>query len=109
MANQAESALDEIVRVAERVGNMVTLIATAAEEQSAASEQINASIENITSITRQTGEGAQQSARATEELAQLALDQQSIVGKFKLSNTPVPLPQAAGGGAGKRSTHKMAG
>ncbi|TAK32743.1 MAG: methyl-accepting chemotaxis protein [Chloroflexota bacterium] len=93
MANRAESALQEIVQVAERVGGMVTLIASAAEEQSTATEQINASVENITVVIRQTGEGARQSARATEELAQLALDQQTLVGKFKLSDESSSTPQ----------------
>ncbi|TAK36166.1 MAG: methyl-accepting chemotaxis protein [Chloroflexota bacterium] len=86
-ANRAETALSQIVQVADRVGGMVTLIATAAEQQSSASEEINASVENITMVIRQTGEGAHQSAKATEELAQLALDQQSVVGRFKLARS----------------------
>ncbi|TAK35164.1 MAG: methyl-accepting chemotaxis protein [Chloroflexota bacterium] len=84
MGSEAEAALGQIVQMADRVGGMVAQIATAAEEQSSATEQINASVENITSVIEQTGDGARQSAKATEELAQLALDQRNLVGKFKL-------------------------
>jgi len=68
------------------VGEMVTHIATAATEQSAATTEVNTNIEQISKITAETAEGAQQSAKACHDLSNLALDLRNVVSQFKLSN-----------------------
>ena len=82
----AGSSLSEIIQMADRVGEMVTHIATAATEQSSATEEVNNNIEQISKITSETAAGAQQSAKAVHELSNLALDLQNLVSQFKLSH-----------------------
>jgi hypothetical protein len=50
----------------------------------AATEEVNANLEQIAKITAETAEGAQQSAKACHDLSSLALDLQNLVGQFKL-------------------------
>jgi len=82
---EAGNSLGAIIESAEQVGEMVTHIATAATEQSAATGEVNANLEQIAKITAETAEGAQQSAKACHDLSSLALDLQNLVGQFKLS------------------------
>jgi len=72
--------------MAEQVGDMVTHIATAATEQSSATEQVNHNVEAIARLVRESAVGAQQSAKACQDLSGLALDLQKMVGNFKLEN-----------------------
>ena len=65
---------------------MITHIATAATEQSSATEQVNTNMEQIATLVRESAVGAQQSAKACGELSNLALDLQSLVSRFKLDN-----------------------
>ncbi len=84
--SQAGSSLREIIHTTDQVGEMINQIAAAAVQQSAATEHVNSNIEHISRITRETAAGAQQSARACQELSGLALDLQKLVGQFKLSS-----------------------
>lgn len=83
---EAGNALREIIQMAERVGEMITHIAAASTQQSGATEEVNANIEQISRITMDAASGAQQSARACQELSNLALDLQNMVSQFKLSH-----------------------
>jgi methyl-accepting chemotaxis protein len=69
MANHSGEALREIVTLVELATDQVRSIATASEEQSAASEQINRSIEEINRVSVETSEGMRQSALAVDELS----------------------------------------
>jgi methyl-accepting chemotaxis protein len=80
----AGAALCEIMQSAEKVGDMVTQIATAATQQSAATEEVNSSVEQIAKVTQETAEGAHQSAEACKELSRMALELQNLVSEFKL-------------------------
>ncbi|HYU47906.1 MAG TPA: methyl-accepting chemotaxis protein, partial [Terriglobales bacterium] len=51
LTTQAGSSLHDIIQMSEQVGDMITQIATAATEQSAASEEINGNIDQISKIT----------------------------------------------------------
>jgi methyl-accepting chemotaxis protein len=82
--SQAGASLKEIIQMAQQVGDMITHIATAATQQSRATEEVNANVEQIASLVKASADGAQQSARACEELSTLALDLQRMVGNFKL-------------------------
>jgi len=81
---QAGDALKEIIRMAEQVGEMITHIATAATEQSSASEQVNGNMDQIARLIKESAVGAQQSAKACQDLSGLALDLQKMVGSFRL-------------------------
>ncbi|MFI5089321.1 MAG: methyl-accepting chemotaxis protein [Terriglobales bacterium] len=83
--SRAGSSLHDIIRTSEQVGDMVTQIATAATQQSATTEHINSNIEEIARIASSTVTGAQQTAAALHDLAQVALNLQQLVGQFRLS------------------------
>ncbi len=84
LADKAGSSLNEIVSVSQRVMDMIQQIATAAEEQSVAAEQISKNVENVAAITKETATGAEQSAAASEELNRQAEGMQNMVTQFRL-------------------------
>lgn len=83
---KAGDSLKEIIQMSEQVGEMITHIATAATEQSSATEQVNHNMEEIARLVKESATGAQQSARACQDLSGLALDLQKMVGNFKLND-----------------------
>ena len=85
-AREAGSALEKIIHSADGVQDMVTHIATAATEQASATEQVNSNMEQIAKMVHQSSIGAQESARACQDLSNLALDLQQLVGRFKLAD-----------------------
>jgi methyl-accepting chemotaxis protein len=101
---QAGTSLKEIIQVSEQVGEMITHIATAATQQSTATEQVNVNVENISKISQESAAGAQQSAKACHDLSGLALDLQNLVGQFKLRQNG----QGRGAGHGRGVGHGQA-
>ena len=87
--NQAGEVLAEIIHMSEQVGQMVLHIATAATEQSVATEDINHSMEQIASLVKESAAGAQQSAQACQELSRMAFELQKIVSNFKVNESSV--------------------
>ena len=81
---KAGESLKQIIGQAEHVGEMVTHIATAATEQSSTTETVNANMDQINKLVAESAEGAQQSAKACEQLSGLALELQNLVSRFKL-------------------------
>ncbi len=72
LVNQSGESLKEIVAFSESNTTQVVSIATASEEQSAASEEITDSIGGINRISMETSSSMQQSATAVVELAEQA-------------------------------------
>jgi len=85
LADKAGNTLTEINDQSRQLMNMVSQIAASAEQQSSAAEQITLSIENISSVTRETAAGAEQSATAAGEMSRQAEGLQSMVGAFTLT------------------------
>lgn len=83
-AAMAGEALAEITRAVASINDMNTHIASAAEEQSAVSDEINRNISTISSVAEQNTESAEQTSRASEELAHLATELQTLVSQFKI-------------------------
>jgi methyl-accepting chemotaxis protein len=81
---QAGESLKQIIQMAEQVGEMITQIATAATDQSSATEQANTNMDQIAGLVKESVIGAQQSAAACQDLSNLALDLQRMVRNFKL-------------------------
>jgi methyl-accepting chemotaxis protein len=84
---KAGDSLRAIIQMSEQVGGMITEIATAANQQSSTTEQVNMNIEQIARLVKESAIGAQQSATACQDLSNLALDLQTMVGKFKLEES----------------------
>jgi len=70
-ANKAGDALKGIVEIVEETAGQVRSIATASEEQSAASEQINRGIEEVNLIANDNAQAMRESSTAVEELMHL--------------------------------------
>ena len=79
LAQRSGEALAEIVTKIERTADQVRSIATAAEQQSAASEEINRSTEGINRIAAETADAMGQSARAVTELADMAQRLKTVI------------------------------
>ncbi|MFV0348202.1 MAG: methyl-accepting chemotaxis protein [Halodesulfovibrio sp.] len=72
LATESGHSLDEILHLVEDVTSQVQTIATAAEEQSAASEQISHSVEEVNTISAETSQAMNQASEAVAELANQA-------------------------------------
>jgi methyl-accepting chemotaxis protein len=79
LANRSGEALDHIVQFSDDTSGQVQSIATAAEEQSAASEEINRAVEDINLIASETVDGMNQSAEAITSLARLSNDLRQLI------------------------------
>ena len=69
LANQAGDSLLSIVSLVEGAADQVQSIATAAEEQSATSNEINEAVGDVARISDETSSAMQEAARAVEDLA----------------------------------------
>jgi methyl-accepting chemotaxis protein len=87
-AGRAGDALQAIIAASEGVTDMITQIATAANEQSAATEEVNRSMGEISRMVELTTTETQQSAGACAELSRLAAQMQELVSQFRLERGP---------------------
>ena len=83
LANTSGQALNEIVHLASDNSVIVTSIATAAEEQSATSEEINRAIEEINRIVGETTGGMVQASAAVHELSQMAHELNTVMTELR--------------------------
>ncbi len=81
---KAGDSLQQIIQMSNSVGEMITHIAGAATEQSSATEQVNNNMDQIARLVRESAIGAQQAAKACQDLSNLALDLQKLVSNFQL-------------------------
>ncbi|MET0415574.1 MAG: methyl-accepting chemotaxis protein [Actinoplanes sp.] len=93
----AVTAIDEITRVIARISDFQTTIASAVEEQTATTGEMNRSVneaaagtrqiaQNITGVAdaaRLTSEGVSQTRQATTELARMSNELSSLVSRFR--------------------------
>ncbi len=83
LAQTSGKALEEILAFAERNAAVVSGIATAAEEQSATSEEINRSVDEINRIAAETASGMQEASVAVRSLAELAIELKVLLDKLQ--------------------------
>ncbi|MOA08033.1 Methyl-accepting chemotaxis protein McpS [compost metagenome] len=84
LARQAGTALAGIDRAIDDLRGRNLQIATAAEEQSAVSEEINRSILKVQGVAEQTAAASQEMASSSRALARLGGDLQGMVGRFRV-------------------------
>lgn len=70
--NDSGKALEEIVNMTDNTADQVHAIATASEEQSMSSEEINQSVGLVSSIAAETAQAMQEAAKAVNELSKQA-------------------------------------
>ena len=83
-AIKAGEALETITVVVDRIKSMNMQIASAAEQQSTTTEEINRNIINISDVAEEASTGAQQTANSSDELAKLAIELEEQVGRFRI-------------------------
>ncbi|GIU47253.1 hypothetical protein TUM4438_25830 [Shewanella sairae] len=83
-ARSAGEVLQSIATAIATITDMNTQIATAAEEQSTVSEEINTNIVNISNAAEQTAEGTSVSSKEGENLALMAQRLSVLVREFKI-------------------------
>ncbi len=83
LTNESGKVLSEIVKGVEISADQIQGIATAAEQQSATSEEINRSVEEVNRITLDTTEGVTQTAQAVQELSEQMLRLSELVQELK--------------------------
>ncbi|MCC8193542.1 MAG: methyl-accepting chemotaxis protein, partial [Deltaproteobacteria bacterium] len=76
-------ALQEILDLANTNTALITGIATAAEEQSATSEEINRAVEDINRIADETAHGMRESAQAVEDLSRMAQELNTLLERLQ--------------------------
>jgi methyl-accepting chemotaxis protein len=77
-------ALQHIMEQINTVSMQISQVATAAEEQTATTNEISVNMHQITGVIQQTATGAHQSAAAAAELSQLATELQQLVARFRI-------------------------
>lgn len=81
------NALDSLSRIAESVKVITEKnlhIASAAEEQSAVTQEIDRSIERIAQLSEDSAKGSSEVSKETAELASLGRELKQLVGRFKV-------------------------
>jgi methyl-accepting chemotaxis protein len=83
-AKKSGDALKDILKQVGTVTTEVAQIAVAAEEQNATTNEITQNIQKISQIINETVDGISNNANAASRLANLSINLQKMVGKFKL-------------------------
>jgi methyl-accepting chemotaxis protein len=84
LADQAGHSLQEIVKISQKVMDMITQIAVSSEQQSATSEQISQNVEVIHTVSKQMANSTREVVSASEGLKHLTEQLQETVNQFKL-------------------------
>ena len=85
LTHKSGEVLDAILGLAKENAEQAQSIATAAEEQSSASEEISRSLDEVSRLTSETTQGQTESAKAIQQLAEMAGDLSHIVESLKKS------------------------
>ena len=84
LVEKAAQSLASIAGSVSAINDMNTMIASAAEEQSAVAGEMQSNMRNIREVADRSADGAQQTAQASEELARLAAEQQALMAQFRM-------------------------
>jgi methyl-accepting chemotaxis protein len=88
VVDKAQSTGNILIAISDSVANineMSSHIATASEQQEVVTEEINVSIISINDKTHENVDAIAQASKAGDELANLAVNLQTLVSKFKIS------------------------
>lgn len=82
----ARTSIESIVQTARDVEQMISLIATAATEQTAASGEISESATHISQLATENAQAADDTAAACKNLSELANDLDGVIQQFELGS-----------------------
>jgi methyl-accepting chemotaxis protein len=83
LAGGAGGVLKQIVDASDHIADMVRSIATAADQQSATSEEINNNVSEINSLSSEVSQGIQGANMRIREVAEMSKDLARLVEKFR--------------------------
>jgi len=83
-ASQAETSLTEISSAVAQINEMNAHIAESSRQQGEVVEEINKNIINITQVAEDSANGADQLSSASQEMANLAVNLENQVSRFKI-------------------------
>jgi methyl-accepting chemotaxis protein len=86
LSNKSGEALKEIVESIKKMVQFISEIAVASEEQRQGIDQINVAISEMDSMTQQNAALVEETASASEEMANQAQELIEMMGKFKLND-----------------------
>jgi len=98
ITGRAADALQGIIHEADAVGRLIAQIACSATQQASATEEITSTMLQINQLATESAEGSQLSARACEQLFNLASGMEKLVDSFDVgqsaakSTSPRPAP-----------------
>jgi len=84
-AARAGDSLNEITQAVSTIRDMNSQIASAAEEQTARSEEVKLNVEKINHVTELSTKIAERTSNVSEQLSETAKRLQTLIGKFKIS------------------------
>jgi len=84
-AARAGDSLEDITTAVGTIRDMNSQIASAAEEQTARSEEVKQNVEKINKVTELSSQIAERTLSVSENLTQVASRLESLIGKFKIS------------------------
>lgn len=83
MAQEAGGVLDQIVDHSNSIADMVRGIATAAEQQSATSDEINSGVTHINNLSQEVLTGIRKSNEGIQDVSEMAQNLSELVSKFR--------------------------
>ena len=84
-AAKAGTSLEEITNAVSTIRDMNSQIASAAEEQTARSEEVKRNVEKINEVTKLSTQIAERTSSVSDHLTQIVDRLESLIGKFKIS------------------------
>ncbi len=84
LARAAGEALDGIATAISQISERNLVIASASEEQAQVAREVDRNLVNIRDLSLQSSAGANQTSAASQELARLAIDLNSLVARFQV-------------------------
>jgi len=84
VAKAAGDALDRIAEGIDDISERNQVIASAAEEQASVAREVDRNLIKISDIATQSAAGANQTSASSDELSRLAVELNTLVGRFKL-------------------------
>ncbi|MDH5444067.1 MAG: methyl-accepting chemotaxis protein [Gammaproteobacteria bacterium] len=80
---ETTTGLNTIATSVDNINQMITQIATATEQQTAVTEEIDRNVVNITQLAQKVADDGKHTTTATQEMAQLAAQLDKLVNQFK--------------------------
>ena len=102
LADQAGKALETISSVVRQSAELVQEVSLASKQQVRGTEGVAHAMQILSNITRQTSQGARQTARTVEHMVKLSEQLNEALSQFRVSASGSPEPRAEAAATGRR-------